>query len=220
MKKLIYILFLLPIFSIAQDSTSKFSVGISFSNDWCNRFSSADDDVKEMKNEFDSLEAGKYGFTTGLFAGYAFHPSMNFQTGIYFANRGYRIDTLSESSMTNLKFQYRYIEVPLRFSYVFNSSSKLRPVLSIGCYGGYLIQQKTKYRQIGITGFDHFSDKEKLSSINLGVTASFGFQKLIQEKFTFQLDVICRQSLTPLSDTPFKRYLNSVGINLSLSRQF
>ncbi len=220
MRKLICILFLLPIFSIAQDTTSKFSLGLSFSNDWCSRFTSTSDELKVMKTEFDSLENGKYGCTAGLFAGYAFHSNMNLQTGIYFANRGYNIDTLSSANLTNLKFQFRYIEIPLRFSYVFNSRYRLRPVVSFGCYGGYLIQQKTNYHQIGIAGIDHFEDDENLSSINFGILASVGFQKMIQEKFTFQVDILCRQSFTSISNTPFKRYLNSAGINLSLSRKF
>lgn len=220
MKKILWILFLVPFSAVAQDSTGKFLIGISFSNDLCNRLSLADDEVVQMKNDFDSLESFQYGMTTGMFAGYSLRSNLTLQAGAYFANRGYKIDTLQQASIANVKFNFRYVEVPVRLNYVFRNSWKLKPFFSAGLSMSLLVQNKTFYRTIGVAGIDDYRDEQKLAPIVYGMNASIGFQKEIQEEYLFQCEVIYRQSVSSISDTPLKRYLNATGINLSLIQKF
>jgi hypothetical protein len=221
MKNIFLLLFFIPVFASAQDSTSyKYFVGITYSNDLSYRLSNADDNLSDMKNDFDSLESARYGFSTGVFAGYYLRPELKLQAGLSFTKSGFVIDTLLEAGLTNMKFNYNYLELPVRLSYVFRMQRKLQPIVSFGLHAGYLLQQKTTHFIIGEPQRQSYRDEQTISSFNLGVAAGLGFQKKIAHNYLFQLEGNFRQSITPLSDTPFKRYLFSTGVNLSLTRLF
>ncbi len=219
MKKLLCIWMLLPLFAQSQDSTlHKVFIGVSFSNDLCYRLAKADNDVLELKSEFDSLESSRYGMTTGIFGGYFIRPNFSIQTGLLFTRRGYAIDTLMAAGLANMKFNYSYLELPIRATHVFRMQSKVQPIVSLGLFAGYMLKHRTTLYEIGAPLRLTYQDGQATSRFNLGVAASCGFQKNIWPNYLFQLDGVFRQSITPLSDTPLKRYLFSAGVNLSLTR--
>ena len=221
MKKILCILLLLPLFTKAQDSTSHvFYGGISYSNDLSYRLSKADGDIDYLKQEFDSLESSRYGFSAGVFAGYTINSALSVRAGLHFSRYGFAIDTLEEAGFTNMKFNYSYVELPIRISHVFKLQSKVQPIVSLGLYAGYLLQQKTTHFATGEPQRITYEDGQALSSINLGVIGAVGFQKNIAPNYRIQLEGAFRQSFTPVGDTPLKRYLFSTGVNFSIVRMF
>jgi Outer membrane protein beta-barrel domain len=221
MKKILCILILLPLFSKAQDSTSHvFFGGISYSNDLSYRLSKADGDIAYLKQEFDSLESSRYGFSAGVFAGYNFNAALSVRAGLHFSRYGYAIDTLQAAGFTNMRFNYNYVELPIRISHVFKLQRKVQPIVSLGVYTGYLLQHKTTHFATGEPQRISYEDGQTLSSINLGVIGAVGFQKNIAPNYRIELEGSFRQCLTPIGDTPLKRYLFSTGVNFSIVRSF
>lgn len=210
----------MPLFVQGQDSTSKYLIGLSFSNDFCSRISSADASTEELKNNFDSLESPCYGFTTGMFFEYPLKKNFSLEGGIYYSNRGYRIDSLLELEITDLKFNFRYIELPIRVHYFFNSKSNWKPFVSMGVFTSYLINQKSTYNRIGLANDTEYKSDENLQNFNFGISTAIGFERKMVSDYALRIEGIYRQSITSISDTPLKRHLNSLGINLSLLKSF
>jgi len=220
MKRILIILFLFPACLIAQDTTSAFSFGFLFSNDICSRISKAEGSTADLKQRFDSLEDVSYGYTAGIILSRSFNRNLSLHSGLNYSDRGYSIDTLSEVDLTNVKFHYRYLEVPLRVVYVFSAQKKIRPFVSLGLNFGYLLQAKTKYNQIGQATEPSFNNSDELIRFNLGVSASVGIEKSINTKYKFGVEILVRQSLLSISNSPLQRMLNSAGVCISFARKF
>jgi len=220
MKKILCILLLLPLFITAQDTLQHRLTGITGGVDICSRFSKADDAVSEMKNEFDSLESGRFGYSAGIVAGFRINERIDLLSGLNFAARGYKIDTLAAAGFVNMKFSYKYIELPVRIVYTLQNGKKIQPLGSIGVAFSYLLQHKTYYELDGSADRNTYNDEQSMSSLNVSLSASLGFRTAIQRGYFFQCEAVVRQSVTALSDTPLRRYLNSGGIGLSLIRAF
>jgi Outer membrane protein beta-barrel domain len=213
-------LLLIPAAMNAQDSTSKVMWGVAFGNDMCYRLSKADAGFDNFKSEFDSLESAKYGYSAGLTFSYAVRSNWTIQSGLNFSEKGYRIDTLKEASLTNMKFHFRYVELPVTVGNVFNSKRAVKPCASMGVYVGYLLSQRTTYTPIGEISSHYADNSSALSNVNLGLVATLGMQTTIQSSYLFKVEAMYKQSLLSLSDGPFNRYLNSLGVVLSLQHSF
>lgn len=221
MKKILCLLLFLPLFTKAQDSTSHVIFGgISYSNDLSYRLSKAEGEFSYLKNEFDSLESSRYGFSAGIFAGYTINTTLSVQAGLHFTRSGFSIDTLQEVGFTNMKFNYNYLELPIRITHVFKLQRKIQPIVSMGFYAGYLLQHRTTYFVSAEPQRKTYEDGQSLSPLNLGFMGTLGFQKDIAPNYRIQVEGLFRQSFTSISNTPLKRYLFSTGINLSLVRSF
>jgi hypothetical protein len=220
MKFIFCFLLLIPAAMNAQDSTSKVMWGVAYSNDMCYRLSKADAGFDDFKSEFDSLESAKYGYSVGLTFNYAVRSNWTIQSGLNFSEKGYRIDTLKEASLTNMKFHFRYIELPVQVGHVFKSKRTIKPCASFGVYVGYLLSQKTHYTPIGEISSSFLDNSSSLSKVNLGLVTTCGIQTNIQSTYLFKVEAMYKQSLLSLSDGPFNRYLNSLGIVLSLQHSF
>lgn len=190
------------------------------SNFYGERFSTSDNELSSLKDEMDSLESAIHAYSFGFICGKSLNPKLTLQGGLGFSKYGYVIDTLSTSGIVDMRFKYKYLEVPVSAVYALNENPKFQPILSFGVFGGFLIGQKTEFDIIGSSASENFSTKEEIQKFNAGLNVSFGFQRQIEQKFKIKVEANYRQSFTSLSDTPVGRYLYAVGLNLSLIRGF
>ncbi len=220
MKKLIFIFLLFPCLSYSQDSTLRWSAGLAANANVSFRWLATPDDLNDMKELFDSHEQPKLGYTIGGILGYTINSKNAIQTQIGFSNKGYVIDTLLEANMYDIVYNYNYIEIPIKYIRKFGMGEKFHPFASIGVNTDLFLYQKTTYRQFGLSGLNSFSDKNSISKLILGATFSFGFQKIIQSKYILQLETSICQWVSPASQNPGARYLNSYGFSIAFLRKF
>ena len=106
MKKNLIFTFLL-LFGLTTISNAQFAVraGLNLSNI---SLSSGDDEL-----DF----SDKIGFHVGLMADFGINENLSFRPGVLFSQRGAKLDFLGIEVKTNLT----YIDIPLSFTYAFNS---------------------------------------------------------------------------------------------------
>lgn len=220
MKKLIFIFLVFPCLSYSQDSTSRWSLGLAASTDLCYRWLTVEDDLSAMKDVFDSLERPKFGYGIGGILGYSINSKNSIQAGLGFSNKGYAIDTLIEARMYDIVYNYNYIEIPFKYIRKIKEVNNFHPFFSIGINTDIFLSQKFNYRLFGLNGINSFNDNNSISKAIVGASVSIGFQKIIQSKFIFQLEINMRQWVNPLVQNPSSRYLNSAGFSFAFMRKF
>ncbi|MFN0032600.1 MAG: porin family protein [Flavobacteriales bacterium] len=221
MKKIFSFIFLcVAIQMTAQDSLRFFRFGVSTGIGWCNRLSTAEGTVSSMKEEFDKLEKGIPGYCAGLSIQYVISKRWFVQSGLQYCASGYRIDTLPGTGLIDMQYRYNYLELPLRLHCVLGHSRKIHPVAALGMSARFLLKQRTDFLREGISmeySFDEFESSEKFGyTINAGL----GFEKLLYKNVQLNCIVLLSQAISPIADTPLKRYLNNVGISASLNWNF
>lgn len=221
MRLILIISILLPLTGFSQDSTStKWAFGFQYSNDWCDRWSTADNDNAALKSTMDSLESGRYGFGFGGVVRYQISAKHGFMSGLSFQNRGYKVDTLSQFDFVDMRFNYRYLTLPLQWMWTPETKRNWKPFVAIGLFASYLLNQRTTYLSIGDQLRSELDAADDLSSLSFGSMASLGLQRSIFKSWEVQLSLQHQQALSSISDTPYKRFLYATGINIVLSKRF
>ena len=222
---IISLFFYLMLSSQTPDSlkTKKHSVGVSFSPDYCFRKLTSNPSSEWIKDGLDTLEVGKIGYTTGLNYTFRLSKRIGISTGVLLSNKGEKTKKTfsSQPSIFNYNNQYYYLDIPLTVKYnIINKTLKL--FVSAGISSNIFLVKKTTQ----ITGYTNddvkinYYDKDGLSKVNLAILAGFGIEYPITKKWDLKIEPIFRRSITPIANTPVKKYLYSIGINIGLSTSF
>lgn len=212
-------LFLTSIVS-AQSDSSKMEWGFSFYNEWCDRILSVEDTYETIGEELDSLEKGAYGFSAGIVLGRKLNSNWTVYSGLNYSSRGFNIDSIQNSNSFNFRSRFHFIEVPLSISKEFGSGTKARPFVKGGVLFSYLTQHKNTWQQVGGTATYDSSDLDELNRFQLNALLSVGVEFSIYKNWKISIDGRLRQSIQPISDTPWKRYLNGAGVGILLKKEF
>jgi hypothetical protein len=224
MKNLLPIIMLLnsyAVFSQSNDSLkkTKHHLGVSLSPDYCFRTIKSNASNEWIKNSLDTLEVWKLGYTTGLNYEYNFNKKITLATGLLISNKGEKTKKqyTSQPSIFNYNNQYYYLDVPFVIKYnIINEKIKLF-VLAGGSCNFFLVQKTSQ-----ITGYKNddvkvnYYNSTGISPVNLALVVGFGFECAITKKWSFKAEPIYRTSITSISNTPLKKYLYSVGLNVGL----
>jgi len=247
LKKVIYILLmLLPTLTFAQDTTSKFSIGILFAPNYSYRFISTDDNnssvmyVIEVRND---TEIPKFGYTFGLTFDYSISEKLQLETGILFSDNGEQTKKLtltfasqwdpqtgtiviqpsdSLPRFVSFKYNYYYFDIPLNVRYhVINKT--------IGIYitSGISTNIHITNRWVRKLYYDDEKVDKEASTTNynfrkFNVSAQFGigFNYKISSKFNVSIQPTFRYMIFSIWNAPIKQKFYSIGlatkINLKL----
>ncbi len=203
--------------SIQTDTTKlkKYQIGISYSSDFNFRFLQADANSTWIKNSADSMEVPKFGYTTGLNLGLRLNKKTVLSTGAVFTDNGEKTKNNIELQTVNYINHYYFLSIPVKLDYTI-VSKKVDIYTTIGLSGNFFINHKTVMSVDGKKDPVQFNNHSDLSSFNLGGLAGLGMNAKLADKWFFKLEVIYRQSITAVNNTPVKKWLYSVGPNFGL----
>lgn len=249
--KHLFLLALLLIFQVSygqeQDSIptkkSKFSIGIAVSPEMGYR--SFNPTSKGEKNDFlmnvskpliDSLESPKFCYSVGIYSTYQLSKRFSLELGVYYANKGYKIDEIKFTSVPNPEsewtgsvfYNYRYVDVPFNVSfYIINRKVKL--FLSGGLTANILINQKNvvKSDEFDVSIFNERNKpfRDNTAPFNIAFNGSLGLEYELSHHFTLRLQPHYQQFLTTIDTSKwindeYTVKLYNYGIRLGASYHF
>ena len=230
-----------------QDSippkTSKFSIGIAVSPEMGYR--SFNPTNKGEKNDFlmnvskpllDSLESPKFCYSFGIYSTYQLSKRFSLELGVYYANKGYKIDEIKFISVPNpesewtgsIFYNYRYIDVPLNINfYIINKKVKL--FLSTGLTANVLINQKSivKSDEFDVSIFNERNKafRNNTAPFNISFNGSLGLEYELSQHVTLRLQPHYQRFLTTIDTSKwindeYTVKLYNYGIRLGASYHF
>jgi hypothetical protein len=236
MKKFVLVLLLFPtlVFCQTTDKTARFTLGLSFSPDYCYRSLTSDSSGKFIKDLRDSTEIAKFGYTTGVNFSYIISKRFSVDAAILFSDKGEQMnkgfDVLNPlnpedpllAAKLRINYHYYYLDVPIKIN--FNIlTKKVKLYLTAGISPNIYLVYKSK----SVLEFDNGHKKKSTSSgrgdysdINLSVIGGIGFSYDFAKHWSFRLEPVYRRSVISIINTPVKGYLYSIGINTGVYYNF
>lgn len=203
----------------AQDTLGSWSFGIAGGVDRCYRSLNVESD-ESAKSLWDSLESPVLRATAGVRISYYLRSSLQVVSGMYFTEKGYRIDTLEEAGLHQLAYRYRFLELPLGFIFSQKVNAKNDILFGSSFSARILLSDPVYYQKLGQTAEFEMVSTQENNRLNLNVSAMLGVRRHITNTATLDLFLSGNQSVTALADGVALRYLNSVGIHIVLARRF
>ncbi len=226
-KHLVLITFLFPIIILSQPIDSlkfkKNNIGLTFSTDYCFRTIKTSAGSEQIFQSIDSIEVPKFGYTVGFNYIRNMSKKISISTGILFSDKGEKTKQIYSSKTTifNYNNKYYYLDIPLKVDYRF-FNKKIKFFMSAGISGNIFLIEKTT-QTTGFTSDDvqnNFYNHDGFSNMNMSVLASAGVDFPLINNWIFKIESVYRRSITPISNTPLKKYLYSLGINFGLFKSF
>jgi hypothetical protein len=221
MKTTLYILFLvLSCDAIAQDTLSKWSWGVAGGVERMGRSLTAAGNNQDAADQWDALEEDVWRLTGGVRLQRALSKHLTLYTGLNYADRGYRIDTLQGAGINNLDFHFRYVEIPVG---VFLSALKFgkNSVLAGAALNvGVGINNRLYYFKDGQTAQFEMQAVSDFNSFVFNVSAALGIRRAITNTANLDFYFNGNQSMSPLAQGSLERRLNSIGLFLAVTSAF
>lgn len=207
-------------------SSSKISIGVTFSPDYCyRRLHSENASAKVITEIRDETEIPKFGYTAGLSLLFKPWKRISFETGLFFSDKGYKTKFIGlydlEASPPLLvnrvktSYQYYYLNIPIKLNY-FILTGKVKLFASTGFSTNIFLDDRTKSTFEDPAGTEYASSDLDFSPINIIVLLGAGIDYSINNRLNFRLEPIFSYAITPIADAPIKEYLYSVGANFGL----
>jgi hypothetical protein len=221
MKTTLYILlFVLSCDAIAQDTLSKWSWGVVGGVERMGRQLTDANDSQDAVDQWNSLEENVWRLSGGLRLQRSLTNHVSLYTGLNYADRGYRIDTLQDAGINTLDFHFRCVEIPVGVFYSGLKFGKNSLLLGAAVNLGLNINDVVYYTKNGQTAQFEMEAVSNLNPVVVNVSAVLGIRRAITN--TANLDVYFNgnQSLTPMAQGSLERRLNSVGLILAVTSAF
>ena len=228
MKKLLFILLSLPLFSQAQDSPkSKWSIGANFSTDINYRkLENTTDDpfYDELMEESNTREKNRMGYTGGVTLSYNINPRISLSSGVQFSQKGYHSKpiylsfrsigsngTLETRNRTASYIRtYDYLDIPLHLRYAFGNR-KLQFIAGAGLNLNILIDSREE-RMIKEENFYQKLNTTKVTTpINLSPMVSVGVNYQLTPKINIMAEPTFRHQMLKNDEYKLTEYLFNVS---------
>lgn len=173
-------------------------------------------------------EYGKSGFSTGVNVCIGLSKFLSLETGIQYANRGYRTKTIPTDGFHSLIFEpivtsnkyiytYRYLDIPLKINFIYGQE-KIRFIGSLGMSANLFVNEKEKH----IEFYDDYSTKvintiskdKSMTKIGFTPMIAAGFDYALSKKTNLRMQSTYRKSIKTLIQDPVYIYLYGVGVNV------
>lgn len=216
------------LFAMAQDTTSKFSIGPFVSANLAGRFLTIDEDTweEDVAYNFDG-EASKPGYSFGLLTGYAIHKKITLLSGFSLTNNGYlrkktaRTHTSSgiTGTITHTKkmYNYYYIDLPVLVKYNYFRKGKISLYAIAGLEANFNFANQRAYRYW--TNYGRQRDREKANvplMHNCTVTSGIGIDVALNTRTSLSIQPTYRQMLKRMGSGAVKTRLWSVGLAVGI----
>jgi hypothetical protein len=224
--------FLLLIFTAQAQLTdsvsyNKFHIGFTYAPELSYRILRTDEPDIWMKENFDTLEISKYGYTTGLNIIFSINKNLSLSSGLLFSDKGERTKKYAIQPVNNYVNHFYYLDIPLKViytirhkKYYYSKPKKMNFYIT----GGFSVNVFLNSRTKTISGLENTEETLKnsfdLSRINFSFLAGCGMTAPITNRWYFKLEPLYRTSLNKVADSPVKKYFYSLGLNLGLFSKF
>lgn len=227
-----YLLLLsISLLSLTAFAQNKIYIGFSFSPDYSFRdlkngdgSIGSDLTIKSRNNS----EQEKFGYTTSLRLGFHLSENLSLETGVGYANKGYRtkeqnIIIINPDPNAPLKYQsnitYEYLGIPLKAKLNFGKEN-LSFIAGAGLVTNFLMNAKTSSKLTysdGKTKRVKESFTKDLNKIDFTPEVSFGIVFKLSNKFNFSAEPTFRYSLMKIKDAPVEEKLWNAGLTLCIT---
>lgn len=219
-----------------QDNTvsksRKFFIGANFSPDYCYRILTQNDKKipdslwSTVKNTLDSIELAKFGYTTGIAFGYQFNDLIGIETGILYANKGYKMvplliiyDWNKPGVIATNIVSHTYIDFPFRAN-ITVLKKRVQLITSVGVVLNFLVQSSIKIIPETATSdvkaqtqINHYDFKK----INLSSILSIGLKYKLNDRISLRAEPTFRYGILNMDDKSVaNRHLFNLGLNIGL----
>jgi hypothetical protein len=226
--RLIILFFIVPCYSIAQDSnSSKWSIGVNASIDYNYRkLSTANsnpytDIIIPNRN---NIEHPKLGYTTGLAMQYQITPKLALATGVNYSLKGYETKNLSYRFLDDSSqyvyapayqgFIFKYIDVPLQLRMTTGNKS-VQFVYGFGVNINLLLESRF------ISDFEYgnyhqnIATTNKYRKLNISPSIYLGVKYTPTAKINIFFEPTLRYQLLKNIDATITERLYNIGLNIS-----
>ena len=228
----------IPFVADAQDSKknnagNRIAIGFSFSPDYNNRTlknndgSSSSDHVINARNE---NEQGRISFTTGLYLNTKLSEKLEFQTGLLYSNKGYKIPkrvavfpVQPSGAPTHFRSKacFNYFEIPLKLNFI-TGKGKTKFIAGAGLVTNFLLNESDVITFYYVDGSEKNFDQSSgfdYKKFNLSSVISAGVEFKLKENITLRAEPTFRYGLLKIIDEPVSARLWNVGLNLGVYMQ-
>jgi hypothetical protein len=221
-----------------------FPVGIIFSPDVDYRFLKSDESVKWIADERNSFEIPKFGYTVG-FDFFLHIKNFGFESGLEFSDMGEQTKKReliwaqpdpSLPTKVSSVYHYHYLAIPLKKDFMFARINKVSlkfmkrilrgkiPTSDFGLIASIGISTTIFINQKAVTQFEYsdghtskiHGSQQGLSRVNFAALGGLGIDYQFTTRLRIKLELVYRQSVTPIASAPIKEYPFSVGSVLEI----
>ncbi len=228
-----FLIFIFPMMIFVQSIGQRYEMGINVGPSISYRTSvdAGDPVAASIQNG----EEGIYTFDFGLDLKRTLSPRLKFGAGVWYSQKGFSNTnvgiTYDDLSLFNkviqIDFIQNYIEIPLLIYYRLNKTTDSQWYTFVGYNNSILFSQKNNV--IMRSGEINKGDVERLGEpylenatrYNPGFLIGFGWQKPIDDKYSFGLEPAFKMLLSPLKEDRFMthRRLYSLVLNFRFIRK-
>jgi opacity protein-like surface antigen len=212
----------------ATSDAKRFQIGISLSPDICYRTlkihdeDAAGDFTLKLRNE---METAKIGYTAGLNIRYNINDFVGLETGIQYANKGYKTkmtDVIiwqpeqSDPNKMGSIFNFHYIDVPIKATFTFGTHP-LRFFTSLGVTANIFLKET----ETEILVYSDRTDKTTrrtnydYNKINISPTIGIGIDYKVNSSMNVRVEPTFRYGARKIIDAPLTTHLYSGGLIIS-----
>lgn len=199
-----------------QNGNSKWSISIQQSLDGTYRMTSSKDDLNWLKNQVDSTEIWKAGYTSSIQVNYQLNRHFSFASGLNYELKGEQLKGKALLDMKYYKISYRFIGIPMLLNYshalekgffIFGIGPEC--LIYLGTTADYQMNSSNTNVRIPVSNGNS-------RRLQLGSVVKLGYEVNFYKSFRLQLSTVYSQQLLPISNTDLKRKPFSVGFQVGL----
>ena len=222
MKSILIILFasIASILFGQQQLVSKWAIGFNQSIDASYRITKASSDLSWLKEQLDSSETWKMGYSSNIQVSYDLNEKFALSVACSYDSKGEQLKSTVLNDMSYYKTTYRYIGIPVMLQYMYSLTKGMlilgagpQVLGSLGNVAHLQMNNSNSDSKLIIT-------TQENKSIVFGAMARLAYQMNLDQTTQFQLGMLYRQQLTPVTNTDLQRKPFSIGLQLGLIRHF
>lgn len=127
---------------------------------------------QRIKNYKGNYNIPKFSFTAGLEALYQLNEKWSVTLGVQYSDKGGKTKTIQynpqaiyRSPLVHYRYNYRYIDIPLRIDYYFNKK-KIAPFITTGISTNIFVTHSTNYYPVSAPEYT-YGETYNFSAVNL-----------------------------------------------------
>ena len=202
--------------SIAQ---TKPAFGVYYNPAYTTSITSADGDLNWLKDEWDKLETGSFGYSVGAFAERTVTSKISLRVGAGFSTYGEHADSLNNLGIDKYRTAYRFIEVPVVASYYFGENKYRRPYFSAGYTLNYFLNKSITYSFLGSNREEKTVLKGDEKAINHALRFAIGFDFVLDKKWSMKTELFVNQFVSSLTNDGLRRMPFAAGLSIQLRKK-
>jgi len=219
MKNNFLVFLFLTTFVFGSSAQTKPAFGVYYAPSFTSRITQANGDLNWLKKEWDKLESGSVGYSFGAFAERTLSPNLSLRVGAGFSSFGERADSLIDLGVDKYRTDYKFIELPVVASYYFGENKYRKPYFSAGYTMNYFLNKSITYSLVGSNREEKTVVKGDEKSINHAVRIAFGFDFVLDKKWSLKTEIFANQFVSSLTNDGVRRLPFSSGLSVQLRKK-